>query len=305
MKDRILIIILGLIFSLISHNSFGQIYELTPQERKEIKQLLRQNESKKVDKKLNHILKKFPTCQECYLYKGGHQYKMALFEEAIISFEQAINLGNPPSEAYYALALAYEAEQDWLSSAQNYELYVLKEVQESEKKDKARAKAKTLKFRHEAISNPVPFQPILLGQHINTTSSEYSPCISFDDKTIIFTRYTGNENLYFAPLEASETAQSIALSDLNDPNLNQGNQTISADGKYLVFSSCNRKDAFGSCDLYYSMVLDGKWTLPTNMGHVVNSAAWDAHPCLTPDGNGLYFSSNRLGTLGGKDIWYT
>lgn len=53
------------------------------------------------------------------------------------------------------------------------------------------------------------------------------------------------------------------------------------------------------------MYRDGKWTLPVNMGHTVNSAAWDSQPTLTADGRTLIFSSRRLGTIDRADLWMT
>src|SRR5262245_24941136 len=45
------------------------------------------------------------------------------------------------------------------------------------------------------------------------------------------------------------------------------------------------------------------WSVPVNMGSVINSSANDQHPFLSKDGLSLYFSSNRQGTTGQLDIW--
>ena len=37
----------------------------------------------------------------------------------------------------------------------------------------------------------------------------------------------------------------------------------------------------------------------------MNSKNWDSQPSLGADGNTLYFSSDRPGGLGKRDIWYT
>ncbi len=41
----------------------------------------------------------------------------------------------------------------------------------------------------------------------------------------------------------------------------------------------------------------------TNLGGAVNSAASDFGPIISPDGNALYFTSDRPGGLGGQDVW--
>jgi WD40-like Beta Propeller Repeat len=56
-------------------------------------------------------------------------------------------------------------------------------------------------------------------------------------------------------------------------------------------------------------VLDGSfgpWGTPVNLGPVVNSAANDQHPAISPDGLSLYITSDRTdlpGAQGGFDIW--
>ena len=39
----------------------------------------------------------------------------------------------------------------------------------------------------------------------------------------------------------------------------KGPQTLSANGKLLFFSACNRRDGYGSCDIYFSRFKNGKW----------------------------------------------
>ncbi len=46
-----------------------------------------------------------------------------------------------------------------------------------------------------------------------------------------------------------------------------------------------------------------EWSEPVNLGPVVNSSAVDANAALSPDEHALYFVSNRLGGVGGNDIW--
>jgi Tol biopolymer transport system component len=45
------------------------------------------------------------------------------------------------------------------------------------------------------------------------------------------------------------------------------------------------------------------WSVPLNMGALVNSSADDALPTLSRDGRSLYFTSNRSGGMGSFDIW--
>lgn len=46
------------------------------------------------------------------------------------------------------------------------------------------------------------------------------------------------------------------------------------------------------------------WSEPKNLGPLVNSPYWDSQPCISNDGNTLFFSSGRPGGEGSNDIWY-
>jgi len=66
--------------------------------------------------------------------------------------------------------------------------------------------------------------------------------------------------------------------------------TFSADGSVMVFSSIERRRSYGGYDLWYSILKDGEWGLPVNMGNRVNSSGDDVTPCIV--GDYLFFSSN-------------
>jgi hypothetical protein len=47
-----------------------------------------------------------------------------------------------------------------------------------------------------------------------------------------------------------------------------------------------------------------EWSTPINLGATVNSTAMDRAPAVSKDGLSLYFSSNRLGSVGmSEDIY--
>jgi len=79
--------------------------------------------------------------------------------------------------------------------------------------------------------------------------------------------------------------------------------TISADGNTLIFSS-NRPGGIGGMDLYQSTQKDGTWTVPVNMGKLINTEKNDIFPFLHAD-NTLFFSSDGHVGEGNLDIFYT
>lgn len=161
------------------------------------------------------------------------------------------------------------------------------------------------KFAIEAMKRPVPFNPKNLGPAINTNADEYLPSLTADGKMMIFTRKeNNNEDFYTSSLVDGQWSNATKLSgNINTPNLNEGAQSISSDGQYLLLTICNAQGGYGRCDIYYSRLDGTEWAAPINIGAPVNSGAWESQPCLAPDGRTLYFASDRKGGSGKIDLW--
>ncbi len=70
----------------------------------------------------------------------------------------------------------------------------------------------------------------------------------------------------------------------------------------LLFSSM-RPGGLGGYDLYVSYLSPSGWREPLNLGAPLNSTDNEIGPFLCQDGRTLFFASDRLGGLGGYDIW--
>ncbi|POY35996.1 hypothetical protein C3K47_12390 [Solitalea longa] len=161
------------------------------------------------------------------------------------------------------------------------------------------------KFAIDAKKHPVPFTPKNLGNAINTDADEYLPSLTADGKQMIFTRKEhNNEDFYTSQFINDQWTPAVKLSgNINTPYLNEGAQSLSSDGQYLLLTICNAPGGFGRCDLYYSRLEGSEWAAPVNIGAPVNSGAWESQPCLASDGRTLYFASDRKGGQGKIDIW--
>jgi outer membrane protein OmpA-like peptidoglycan-associated protein len=170
-------------------------------------------------------------------------------------------------------------------------------------------------FAIHAVKNPVPFNPQNLGPAINDKNDQYWPSLSADEQTMVFTEKlpidstnpdvfrNRQEDFYFTTSKNGHWGQSMPAGfPLNTPQ-NEGAQSISADGKLMIFTGCNRKDGVGGCDLYFSKMENDKWSEPKNIGKTINTGAKETQPSISSDGRTLYFASNRLGGKGGMDIW--
>lgn len=133
----------------------------------------------------------------------------------------------------------------------------------------------------------------------------YFPELTPDKRVMLFTAMNGGQEDIFISKPMADGTWSPPASISSNINTfdNEGAASIAADGRTLIFTACNRRGGYGSCDLYISYKEGNEWSRPDNLGSNVNSSAWESQPALSADGRTLYFSSNRKGGLGGRDIY--
>lgn len=88
--------------------------------------------------------------------------------------------------------------------------------------------------------------------------------------------------------------------------LHDGPASFSSDGNFMAFTRDNytdrSKDGVVKLQIYFSSFKDGKWTEPEAFP-LNNSEYSVGHPCLTLDGNTMYFVSDMPGGFGGADLY--
>lgn len=197
-----------------------------------------------------------------------------------------------------------------------FETYLELDKRESETELDAKRGLKIARFRKEALTHPVPFNPKNLGAAVNSRDDEYLPSLTADGQTLVFTRRfprkattTANtkeeEDLYVSTLNNGQWSRAERMPEPVNSTDNEGAQCISQDGRIMFYTACNRNDGGGRCDLYMCVNKSGRWSKPRNLGSAVNSGAWEGQPTFSIDGRTLYFVSNRKGGHGGMDIWKT
>ncbi len=138
-----------------------------------------------------------------------------------------------------------------------------------------------------------------------TQADEYFPSFSSDTTKLIYTlKIKGeDENFYFSELNDNEWSEPEKMDYPTNTLYNEGAYSITEDGTELYFASCNRLDGFGGCDIYFSELNNNEWSEPINLGSNVNSKYWESQPSISSNKDLLFFSSNREGGVGNRDIW--
>ncbi len=235
---------------------------------------------------------------------------------------------------YFSLGQLEMMEQDFESAKKHLEKYLSYNDIKPISRSQAERALKSCKFAIKAVNNPVPFNPVDLGENINTAYDEYWPTLTADEQMLIFTRlipkdlvdYSEDEyikddkrldngqelppemrnvqeDFYISYKDNGQWTKAVNAGKKINTAGNEGAQTITADGRTMYFTACNRADGKGRCDIYMSEKIGNEWSVPVNIGAPVNTSHWEAQPSISPDGETLYFISNRPDGVGQKDIW--
>ena len=162
-----------------------------------------------------------------------------------------------------------------------------------------------LEFEKKNPEKNYVFAPKNLGDHINSTESEYFPSLTIDGIELFFTRRLrgADEDFFSARRNDSGWNKAAPLGGNVNTDQSEGAQMISQDGQWLMFTGCYRPDGWGSCDIYISFLTPQGWSEAVNLGGKINTDQWESQPSLSPDKRDLYFASRRFGGYGGSDIY--
>ncbi len=167
-------------------------------------------------------------------------------------------------------------------------------------------------------SRPSTAKVTNLGETVNTEDEEYAPSITADEAALIFT-YSGPksigdkqnvnltpdpygvymEDIYMTYKLENEFTTAFPLDSINS-NASDRALSISHDGR-ILFTYKDEGDGHG--DIYQSFLMGDLYSEPRKMRGQINSFSWEGSCSLSADGKTIYFSSDRSGGYGGKDIY--
>ncbi len=254
---------------------------------------------------------------EAYLLLADIFFSLSDYENEIIQLEKAISINpNAAQKSYLNLGLAYFLTGQYQPAHTNLTKFL-------ETKPKAKFIPETeyylacCDFALESIESPVDYDPINMGESVNTAYNDYMPSLTADEETLVTTvalpvdqsiPYGSNTNIqedFFVSFKKDgKWSEAMNMGKpVNTPG-NEGAQTISSDGRIMLFTACHRPDRIGrSCDIYFSTKSNYGWSSPKNIGQPINSPAWESQPSISSNGKCIYFTSGRPGGYGGKDLW--
>ncbi len=171
-----------------------------------------------------------------------------------------------------------------------------------------------IRYNKNAIkykANPIDFRITNLGSAVNSKYDEHSPVVSADESVLLYTSNkpgTGNlkspdglfnEDIYISEWREGKWLSALNLGEKVNTAVNDASVSITPDGSTLM---AYRNDGV-SGDLYFSISEKEGWAKLKKLPKPINTTYNETHGTLINNENTIYFTSDRPGGFGGKDIY--
>lgn len=250
--------------------------------------------------------------------KGDATSAKKHFEIAITSTETNFdayskNEKSAPHDAYFHYAVSLHKLGEYDKAISQFNIFKEKSKEKSELL--AQVDLMIQQCENAKMARGPEFQAINLTE-INTEYPDFSPIISLDGKQLFYTarRPWGNnqtENLkdrkynfppedgYISILGNSGWNKSERMKNCK-PKINESGLAMSPNEREIIMYS----DTTGNGDLYFGKTTNDQLNPEIeSLNETLNSEFWETHATFSADGNTIYFTSDRDGGLGGRDIY--
>ncbi len=269
----------------------------------------------KAESKLSDAINKDPDFIEAHALLGYLYIEKNNLPKAIENYKKALSpyyVNN-----YYQLSELLFYSGLYSESKSNLEKYLSFPRISPTVKEQADFLLKCASFGEAQLKSPQNIQPKNMGERVNSVNGEYFPSFSADMKYFLFTRQfrdqkncgfeDGQEDFYIS----IDSKVAIPIKELNSM-CNEGAPSLSVSGDYMFFAACADRDGsymgnnkgLGSCDIFYSQKINGKWSKAQNIGPPINSPNWESQPSFSSDGKTLFFIRSGTRNRNG-DIYYS
>lgn len=143
------------------------------------------------------------------------------------------------------------------------------------------------------------YGPVPLAGRVNSGADDIHASMA-DDGTMVFSSNRpgglGRGDVWRTRLVEDRFLTPVNLGPPVNDTLSQSDAWLSPDGSLMILVVTDRPGGLGGDDLWWSRRQDDRWSEPRNLGARVNTPACEYGPTVSPDGEWLYFTSDRSGT---------
>lgn len=149
--------------------------------------------------------------------------------------------------------------------------------------------------------------PEPIGKPIASSYWEGGACVSPDGKTYFFSSereggFGGSDIWMVEKINKKDWGKPVNLGAEVNSKFDEAGMFLAPDGKTLFFCS-NGPNSMGSYDVFKTVLENGKWSTPQNLGYPINSSSKEGQITVSADAKVAYISSERKGGLGENDIY--
>lgn len=241
-------------------------------------------------------------------------------QEAIALFEQAYEMEHNETSILLYLGKAYHVNYKFDEAIKYFNDYLATNPEDGALKLEAEKLIQNSQAGKHLTQTILEADIRNLGAPVNSGEHEYSPVLSADESILMYT-YRGTKSTgglmdgkfrpdaehgtYYEDIFSSIRNKDSSWADpAGVPELNSkqfdASIAISPDGQTLFIYRSTEQD---SGDIYSSKLEGDVWSEPQRLKGDVNTKYNEGHCSITADGKQLYFTSERPGGLGGRDIW--
>ncbi|MEX1193077.1 MAG: SPOR domain-containing protein [Brumimicrobium sp.] len=245
------------------------------------------------------------------------------FEKAVINVSKKYDLlstkeERAPFDALYYMGRCYHLSNELDKAIDFYQSYLDNAKKNEDLRSDAELKIKQCGVAKKLLEEKDDeYYVENLGSTINSSFPDYSPVISLDGFAIYYTSRrlredSSNidivepgtnmhlEDIYVSKKDYDDNWTEPQLMDFCDPEKNEATVAVSTDERRIYVY----KDETGNGDIYFSDFEASEFKeLEILEDQGVNTDNWEPHITVSPDGQQKYFSSDREGGYGGRDIY--
>ena len=159
----------------------------------------------------------------------------------------------------------------------------------------------------------------ILHLNINSDAQDFGP-VYYKDKIVFATtrerphfierRYNWNRkpflDMYVSEIDKGQLKKPVNFSTKLNGIRHDGPASFNGDGTYIAYTrndyNAKKKNKSMQLQICFSTLKDGKWSAP-ELFKLDSNAYSVGQPCLTSDGNTMYFTSDMPGGFGGSDLY--
>lgn len=251
-------------------------------------------------------LKKHPKDARLNFRTGLTYLSMPNKAESLRYLQSAFTINPAVDEnIYYYLGLSYQSNKQFQKALEFLNEHKKRHANSKDDVDK---RISQVLFADSVMKKPSGAVVENVGKAINSSFHEYSPLVSPDGNTMIFTSNKPGEGISSAELfddifiskrVNNQWTKPQKISPNINIRFNDAAASLSRDGKTLIIWY-----EYGNGDIYISQLKGNEWSKPIPLNQNINSPiSWETSAFVTADGKHLYFASNRAGGQGSLDIY--